>query len=192
MAKLLSDLALGKWQLGVPRAAKQMAIAGIRANGTVPNLQLAPKAEIGSIWTPFAPSVYGGNGSEPRKSIVFSIPDDARRQMEAVEEWCRDALRESTPNIDAIWRSSIRPPAQYPASLRAKITLAGPSACSFFDEEGNSAQEPGNWVSLSVIPIIEVRGCYLQKGAAGLILEVVRLMVGQPKEQAGEKKAEFL
>jgi hypothetical protein len=187
---LITDVVLDGWKLGRPRAVKHLSICGLSANGHTPKLQLATKDQMGSIWTPFAPSVYGGTGSEPRKSIVFSIPDDLRRQLEAIEEWCRDHLRESTPNVDSVWHSSIRPAAQYPASLRAKITVAGPSPCSFIDEEGNPVPEPTDWAGLPVIPIVEFRGVYTQKGAAGMLLETVHLMVGQKREQA--QKVEFL
>jgi hypothetical protein len=188
---LLRDVVLAEWKLGRPRAVKHLSIHGIAAKGQVPRLQLVPKDQLGSIWTPFAPSVYGGNGSEPRKSIVFSIPDDVRRQVEAIEELCRDQLRETSPTIDAIWHSSLKPAAQYPASLRAKITVAGPSPCSFIDEEGNAVPEPTDWAGLPVVPIVEFRGCYLQKGAAGMLLEVTSLLIGQKREQAGQK-VEFL
>jgi hypothetical protein len=188
---LLRDVVLAEWKLGRPRAVKHLSICGISANGHVPRLQLAPKDQLGSIWTPFAPSVYGGSGSEPRKSIVFSIPDDVRRQVEDIEEWCRDRLRETNPNIEGTWHSSLKPAAQYPASLRAKITVAGPSPCSFIDEDGNPVPEPTDWAGLPVIPIVEFRGCYLQKGAAGMILETAHLMLVQKREQAGQK-VEFL
>jgi hypothetical protein len=41
-----------------------------------------------------------------------------------------------------------------------------------------------------VIPIVEFRGIYVQKGSAGMLLEVTSLMVGQKREQA--QKVEFL
>jgi hypothetical protein len=184
---LITDVVLDGWKLGRPRAVKHLSICGISTNGNVPRLQLVPKDRLGTIWTPFAPSVYGGNGSEPRKSIVFSIPDDVRRHVEAIEEWCRGQLRETNPTIDRSWHSSLKPAAQYPASLRAKITLSGPGACSFLGEDGDTVPEPDNWAGLPVIPIVEFRGCYLQKGAAGMLLEVTSLLIGQKREQAGQK-----
>ena len=39
---------------------------------------------------------------------------------------------------------------------------------------------PTNWRRLAVLPIIEVRGIYAQKTGAGLVLEVVALMIGEP------------
>jgi hypothetical protein len=144
---------------------------------------------MGSIWVPFAPSVFNGTGGEPRKSIVFSVSDDVRRGLEAIEEWCREALRDSTPQIDGIWRSAIKPASRYPASLKAKVTLAGPGACSFYDGESQRVPEPEDWSSLACVPIVQVRGCYVQKGGAGLMLEVTALMVGGRREHAREEVA---
>ena len=189
---LISDVDLGTWQLGAPKAAKQMSIAGVRANGQTPRIQLAAKKDMGAIWTPFAPSVYGGNGSEPRKSIVFSIPDDVRRRFEDIEEWAREALRPSMPAVDAAWHSAIKPATNYPASLRAKITLSGPGACSIVDQEGQPAEVPDDWQGRCVIPLIEVRGVYMQKASAGVILEVTGLMLGPARQQGGLAGMEFI
>ena len=143
----------------------------------------APKAELGAIWTPFPPSVFQGTGQEPRKSIVFSIPDEVRRQIELIEEHLREKLRPYAPQIDAIWHSSVKPPGQHPGSLRAKITLEGPGACLFIDDENKVVDIPEDWAGLTLIPVVEFRACYLQKGAAGMILEVVKVMTGQKREE---------
>ena len=191
MATLISDVDLSAWHLGQPKAAKQMSIAGIRASGQMPRIQLAPKSDMTAIWIPFAPSVFGGNGSEPRKNIVFSIPDAVRRGFEEIEEWARESLRPTMPSIEASWHSSIRPSTNYPASLRCKITLSGPGACAIFDDEGKPTEAPDDWAGRCAIPIIELRGIYLQKASAGLILEVAGLMLGPPK-QSGPSTLEFI
>jgi hypothetical protein len=169
-----------------------MSIASIRANGQSPRIQLAPRTAMGSIWTPFAPSVYQGTGGETRKSIVFSIPDDVRRCVEGWEEWARDSLRPTTPNIDALWVSSIKPPSNYAASLKAKITLSGPGACAFVDEEGHPVDPPEEWGGRTAIAILEVRAAYLQRSSAGIILETVALMVGPLRKSSEPAPVEFL
>ena len=42
-------------------------------------------------------------------------------------------------------------------------------------------QMPTAWAGLSVIPIVHVKGVYVQKGMAGLVMEVTSLMVGDRK-----------
>jgi hypothetical protein len=192
MATLISKVDFATWQLGPHKAATQMTIAGVRANGQVPCIQLLPKSAMGAIWTPFAPSVYGGNGTEPRRSIVFSLPDDVRRCLENMEEWAREALRPTMPTIDAAWYSAVKPAANYPATLRAKITLSGPGACPIVDAEGKPVEVVENWQGLCVIPILEVRGVYIRKASAGLILEVTGLMIGPTRQMGSSAAMEFL
>lgn len=192
MTTLIGDIDYAAWQLGAPKAAKQMSIAAVKVNGRVPRIQLLPKSAMGAIYIPFAPSVYGGSGSEPRKSIVFSLPDDVRRGFEALEEWAREALRPTMPAIDALWHSAIKPATNYPAALRAKITLSGPGACPFYDDEGKPTEAPDEWQGRCAIPILEVRGLYFQKASAGLLLEVVGVMLGSARQHSAAATMEFM
>jgi hypothetical protein len=83
------------------------------------------------------------------------------------------------PGIDAIWSSSSKPPGKHPSILRAKIVVSGDKICPCFNAAGEPVPLPTDWVGLAVLPIIAVKSVYLQKGMAGLVLEVVSLMVGE-------------
>ena len=181
MTTLLSDAAsnLAGWTVSQPTQAKAMQVAYVRLNGRSAALQLAPKDSLGQVTTPWAPSVYNGTGSEPRQTITFSVSDEIRQQMELIEEAVRECLKQHMPGIDAIWSSSSKPPGKHPSILRAKIVVSGDKICPCFNAAGEPVPLPTDWVGLAVLPIIAVKSVYLQKGMAGLVLEVVSLMVGE-------------
>ena len=56
----------------------------------------------------FAPSAFGGTGEEVRKGIVFRITPEDYDAFAAFEQWCRDSLRETIPNVDELWSASAR------------------------------------------------------------------------------------
>ena len=174
MPILLSDALaeLPEWTLG-PFKAKdgQMQIAGIRAkSGGWPMVQLLPMEHMGSITVPFAPSVYRGTGNEPRKSILFSVPDSVLLAIAQIEEWARKQ------HPDGVWHSSIKEHKGY-RSLKAKINATGPNACRILDDQQRPMAWPDNWSHLAAIPIVELRGVYSQKTGSGLILDVTHLMI---------------
>jgi hypothetical protein len=181
MTTLLSDAAsnLAGWTVSQPTQAKAMQVAYVRLNGRSAALQLAPKDSLGQVTTPWPPSVYNGMGNEPRQTITFSVSDEIRQQMELIEEAVRECLKQHMPGIDAIWSSSTKPAGKHPPILRAKIVVSGDKICQCFNAAGEPVPLPTDWVGLAVLPIIAVKSVYLQKGMAGLVLEVVSLMVGE-------------
>ena len=90
------------------------------------------------------------------------------------------------PKIDAIWHSSTKPSDKHPSSLRAKIVMSGDRACPCVDADGNSVALPTEWAGLAVVPAVHVKGVYIQKTLAGLVMDVSSLMVGdvEAKENA--------
>ena len=194
MPVLLRDVSaqLAQWELLPLKPAGQMSIAAIRFKGVPPSIQLVPKERVAEVWTPFPPSVYRGTGVETRLGIMLCVPDDVRQDLEALEEWVRGHMKAVVPDIDSIWKSSTRPPGKYTSALKAKITVAGPYACQTLDIDGRSAPMPTDWHRLTCIPLIEVRGAYLQKGAAGLVLEVGGLMLGEHMSQVRLSADDFL
>jgi hypothetical protein len=193
MTTLLSDAAsnLAGWTVCPPTQAKAMQIAYVRLHGRSAVLQLTPKGLLGQVSTPWAPSVYNGTGNEPRQTITFSVPDEIRQQMELIEEAVRDCLKQHMPSIDAIWSSSTKPPSKHASILRAKIVVSGDKACPCFNAAGEPVALPTDWVDLAVLPIIAVKSVYLQKGMAGLVLEVVSLMVGE-RQEAQQRSIDWL
>ena len=185
MTTLLSDAAsnLAGWTVCPPTQAKTMQVAYVRLNGRSAALQLTPKDSLGQVSTPWAPSIFNGTGNEPRQTITFSVPDEIRQQMELIEEVVRGCLKQHMPGIDAIWSSSSKPPGKHPSILRAKIVVSGDKTCPCFNAAGEPVPLPTDWVGLPVLPIVAVKSVCVQKGMAGLVLEVVSLMVGQKERR---------
>ena len=72
---------------------------------------------------------------------------------------------------------------QAPLDPRAKVVVSGEKPCPCFNAAGEPVALPTDWVDLAVLPIIAVKSVYLQKVMAGLVLEVVSLMVGERQER---------
>ena len=185
---LLSDAVaqLSQWTLGPPKSKNgQMSIASIVAKDGWPSVQLLPRERLGEIQTPFEPSVFRGTGDEPRKGIVFAVPPDVLADLAKIAEWAK----KQAPS--QIWHSVVKEPGSYSGSVKAKINMSGPNACSVVDRDGKPVKWPENWPRLPVIPIVEVRGVYIQKTGSGLILDVTCLMVGESEPDA-PRECEFL
>ena len=180
MPTLLADAAskVGLWTASAPTAANAIQVACLKYDGKPGLLQLTSKAELGSVTTPWAPSVYKGTGNESRVTMTVNVPDAVREQMELIEERIRDLVRPYVPKIDSIWHSSTKPSDKHPSSLRAKIVVSGDRACPCVDADGNSVPLPTEWAGLAVVPVVHVKGVYIQKTLAGLVMEVSSLMVG--------------
>ena len=138
---------------------------------------------MGSVTTPWAPNVYKGTGAETRVTMTLNIPDRVREDMELIEERCRDLLRPSVPKIDSLWCSSTKPGDRYSSTMRAKINISGDKAAKFVDSDGNTTNPPTQWHNLAVIPILAVRGVYVQKTGAGLMMDVIAVMVGDVQDR---------
>ena len=179
---LLENIAdnLAQVTLGPVKQSKFLETASLHFQGEPALIQLAPNTEIDSITIPFTPSCYHGTGDEPKKGIVFNIPDGIREQLELIEDKVRDELRPTFPKIDSIWRGATKASGQYPSQLRAKIKVA---ECKYFDSQGPTTA-PEEWIKLSAIPILRPL-VFIQKTIAGVTWEVVALKVGESKRTAG-------
>ena len=58
--------------------------------------------DLESVTVVFEPSVYGGTGEETRKGIVLAIKEEDYESISALEEWVRDSLRATNPNVRAV------------------------------------------------------------------------------------------
>ena len=171
---------LDQWTLGPPKSKSGlMQIRSITGTSGWPSVQLLPRERLGEIRLPFEPSVYRGAGCEPRKGIVFSVPADVLNDLRTIENW---AKVDSGP----LWHSAMKEPGDYAGSVKAKINVSGPSPCIFVDMNGKPVPMPDNWIGLRAIPIIEIRGVYIQKTGSGLILDVTHLMIGETEVLAHE------
>ena len=126
-------------------------------------------------WLPiiFEPSVYNGTGNEERKNIVFGVSPTIEEGLAIMEDAILQALSETHPNIHALWTSSIKPASgDHEASLKAKINVSGKQPCRFFDESNQPTEVPSEFRPLEAQIVLQVRGVYIQKTAAGLMLSV--------------------
>ena len=184
MPTLLSDAIRRPeaWSVqGLTKATPSMEMAYIKFEGGPAVVQLVGKSSLGDVITPWAPNVYRGDGSESRVTMTANIPERVREDIEALEELIRDKLHEHVRNIDARWHSSSKPSEKHSSSVRLKISISGPKACPTFNSDGEPVPMPSEWTGLAVIPIVQIKGAYVQKGMAGLVMEVVSLMVGDRK-----------
>ena len=163
------------------KASPSMEMAYLKFEDGAAILQLIAKSDLGDVCTPWTPNVYRGDGSEARVTMTVNIPDHLREDIEALEEIVRNKLRTHVPNIDARWHSASKPSDKHPSSLRLKFTISGQKACPCYNSDGEPVPMPSAWAGLSVIPIVHVKGVYIQKGMAGLVMEVVSLLVGDRK-----------
>ena len=109
---------------------------------------------------------------------VRAVPATRKRHLEKA--------REVIPNADALWHSAIKPAGSHPATLKAKINMSGSRRCRFVDENDQPIDPPTAWRGRPVLPIVAVRGLYIQKTMVGLMLDVVALMVGSGAAQEAE------
>ena len=187
----LHDTAVSEWTPGPLKKGKLQTTAQLLRQGQpTPLIRIAPLDPEDAIWIPFAPSVYKGTGAEPRKNIVFTVPDEVKRQIDRLEEAVKAALRPAFPALDSIWRSSTKPAGQYPASLRGKIWTSGPLQCRTLDLEGGPVEMPNDWASLTCVPLLSI-SVYVQKRFAGLCIDVMELRLG-PKRRRREAQWSFI
>ena len=139
----------------------------------------------------FAPSAFGGTGEEVRKGIVFRITPEDYDAFVAFEQWCRDSLRETIPNVDELWSPSARKSDKWGYQLKAKINIrergASGWAAKFYDEAKELCDAPKQWQGLHVSTILQVRSCYVQRNSIGLLIDVSHL---QYREQSAEQPEE--
>ena len=129
---------------------------------------------------PFAPSMYNGTGDEERKTIVIEIRPEIEEVFAQLEDIMRQSLEEQQANIDSMWMSPIKPASgSYNASIKAKINVSGAKQAKFYNEENLAVEPPTDWRNTEAQVVVHVRGAYLQKNAAGLMLDVTHMRTRQ-------------
>ena len=130
-------------------------------------------------YIPFEPSVFGGNGGEPRKSVRFAISDqEILYSLHELENKAQALLRGSGERIS--WVSSITPATEiYPATVKAKLWVTGDRAVSVRTEHGEAIPMPSQpWPRPRANALREARGVYrMANGNAGLILQVTAMQL---------------
>ena len=138
---------------------------------------------------PFEPSVFGGNGGEPRKAIRFATTEQETLLCVRDVEHQAQALLGNT-GTRFTWNSAITEATEFhPASIKAKIWTTGERAATVRNERGEAITLPGQpWPRPGANAAVEVRGVYRQtNGGAGPILQVVALQLAGSNEQHQEE-----
>ena len=162
-----------------------MKFAQITYQGRPLSIRLSE--ELDAIRVPFPPSVYNGDGNEPRKSIVYAIPQDVYAGFSELEDWCRQCLEDANPKVQALWCSMLKPADRWGAQLNAKINVAEPRQAKFYDVAKEPCEAPSDWRGLGVNAVLRVRGVYIQKNSIGLMIETTHLQFAQKGANAEEQ-----
>ena len=107
----------------------------------------------------YEPSVYGGDGSEPRKNIVLSLAPEAAQPILELEA-CFDEKRLVSSMKDG--------------TVKAKITM---SSVRVYDSDKNLVDHPEKWRDCVVNAVIVIKGKWASKTQAGLSMEVTDLQI---------------
>ena len=107
----------------------------------------------------YEPSIYGGDGTEPRKNIVLAISSDQEAQFHAMEK-----AVDPKKLISCVKDGTIK----------AKITMAG---VNLYDAEKNPIDQPQRWKGCCVNAVVQMRGMWSSKTQSGLSLEVTDVQI---------------
>ena len=165
---LIEDVEPSALRLGSARDLGAMTVIPIEGSN---KYQLVSKERLGAILCMWEPSVFKGDGTEARKTIVFEIPSDVQQKVEQIEEAIRKSLQLSSR---VAWNSSLKD-----NTMRAKIRMTAPKACTYVSINGEPVHQPEAWRHLEVIPVLELKSVYKQPTMAGLVWECIALMVGE-------------
>jgi len=189
MAQTIQQIAQNLENLAITEASTSgkngMKFAQITYQGGPLSIRLSE--DLDSIRVPFAPSVYNGDGSEPRKSIVYNIPQGVYEGFTELEDWCRQALEDANPKVQSLWCSMLKPADRWGAQLKAKINVAEPRQAKFYDVAKEPCEAPSDWRGLGVNAVLQVRGVYIQKNSIGLMIETTHLQFAQKGASAEEQ-----
>ena len=108
----------------------------------------------------YEPSVYGGDGTETRKNIVFSVPPDVLRNIKTLEAPLDiERLCSCIKGAD---------------SLKCKINM---DKVRVYNLQGATIEPPTEWRGLVVNVLATVKGTWTTKTLTGLSLEVQDIQV---------------
>ena len=164
----LLELDLAELKVTEGKAAKGIRFHRISMGGTVVQFLLHTPGTFTTV--PWKPSVFGGDGSEPRLNLQINITDEQREAIENLEELIRDKLGIHAAN----WNSAVKP-TDCGGLLRAKMNVDGPKQVQV---TGILQELPDQWPQRANA-YLQATCVYQQARAAGLLFEVVALDFGE-------------
>lgn len=157
-----------------------MTIYPIRSNGAVVRFQPIRAESLGAMRVIFEPSCFNGTGEEERVPISLSIDAEMATAVQTMEAQIREKLRPTVPNLDAIWYSA----AKNGNSLKAKVRVKGDGAVRCYNSKKEPVPIPERWRGLAIVPILECKAIFVQRAAAGLVLDLVAAIIGDSEQAA--------
>ena len=114
----------------------------------------------------YEPSVFGGDGSETRKNMVFVVPPSIVARVQGLEAPIDPARLCSCIKGDA---------------LKCKVNM---DRVRIFDSGNAPSPQPGIWRDLIVNALVTVRGTWSTRTQSGLSIEVhdIQLLDDKPPE----------
>ena len=168
MPELLTSLPLDGWKLSELKPFKAMMLANLTHSG---NRQVVRLADSIELRIPFTPSCFNSASSE-RKGCLISIPQAIVEYIHKLEDDVKAHL--SIPH--SVWISSLRHSEGFAPCLRCKVNTA---QVEYFDAEKVACDAPTEWRQLLVNACVAIRGVYLQKTSAGLLIDITALQYGE-------------
>ena len=117
------------------------------------------RVQVWGATVEYEPSVYGGDGSEPRKNIVLSISEEEQAIFRELEK-AVDLKKLNSCIKDG--------------AVKAKLTMA---EVNVYDASKNPAEHPQQWRGCRVNAVVQMRGMWSSKTQSGLSLELTDIQV---------------
>ena len=117
------------------------------------------RVQVWGALVEYEPSVYGGDGSEPRKNIVLGISEEEQGLFQLLEQVVDPKKLNSCIKDGAV---------------RVKMTMAD---VNVYDGAKNPATHPLLWKGCRVNAVVQMRGMWSSKTQSGLSLELTDIQV---------------
>ena len=164
------------WTIGQVQQLKNVQMCPVQYKNQTALVQLLPRGDM-SRRIPFVPSAFRGTGEEVRLGIVFETPASVIEHVQKIEATIIEKSRATSPNIDALWSSCVKPTLHGP-QLRCKINTTGFNKVQLVNDAGNVDMPLGDLQSRRALPFLNVRGVYIQRNQVGLMIDVATCQVG--------------
>ena len=117
------------------------------------------RVQVWGATVQYEPSVYGGDGSKPKKNIVLSISEEEQGLFQLLEQTL-DAKKLNSCIKDG--------------AVKAKTTM---DEVHVYDASKNPAKHPQQWKGCCVNAVIQMKGVWSSKTQSGLSLELTDIQV---------------
>jgi len=117
------------------------------------------RVQVWGATVEYEPSVFGGDGSEPRKNIVLAVSEEERASFQLLEQVVDPKKLNSCIKDNTV---------------KAKMTM---EAVNVYDPAKNLTTHPQQWKGCYVNAVIQMRGMWSSKTQSGLSLELTDIQL---------------